>query len=56
MTGVEKGRTYTGFEDGDEVEFAVDTTSDKRGPFASGIVLTKEEKPPRKPKPKKAAE
>lgn len=53
ISGVEKGRNYTGFEDGDEIEFVPDMTGDKRGPVATGVVLTKEELPPRKPRAKK---
>lgn len=52
FSAVEKGRNYTGFDDGDKVEFEIDT-ADPKGPAAKGIVLTCEERPPRKKRDKK---
>ena len=37
IKGVESGRTYTGFDDNDEVEFEV--KEGKRGSFATGVKL-----------------
>lgn len=55
FSGIEKGRHYTGFEDGDEVEFT--TTEDgKKGTQATEVVLLNEKKPERKKKGVKTEE
>lgn len=39
VSGIKEGRTWTGFEEGDEVEF--DTKEGKKGIHATDVVLTK---------------
>lgn len=47
FSGVEKGRTYVGFEEGDKVEFDLTSDNDK-GTKCVNVVLTEQAKKPSK--------
>ncbi len=48
FSGVEKGRHYVGFEDGDQVEFTVSDDPKRGKTQATGVVLLNEKRPPKK--------
>lgn len=52
FSAVEKGRTYTGFEEGDEVEFNI-VNDGERGTKCANVVLTSEEWPKKRKKQEK---